>query len=118
VILRPLVAGLEFGKNCCAGLLSGFLTFSVQLAVRMGNPGIAWDNSNKHISASGLGEEFVKSSNAHKNSVTGDTVGDPLKKFVKGSEAHKNPVSGETVGDPLKAHKNSVTGDTVGNPTR
>merc|ERR1712066_21925 len=79
VILSPLVAGLGFGKNCCAGLLSGALVSSVQLAISMSNSGGAWDNSKKYISAGGLGKEFVKGSEAHKNSVTGDTVGDPLK---------------------------------------
>merc|ERR1740123_2696223 len=79
VILSPLVAGLGFGKNCCAGLLSGALVSSVQLAISMSNTGGAWDNSKKYISAGGLGKEFVKGSDAHKNSVTGDTVGDPLK---------------------------------------
>merc|ERR1719437_352365 len=79
VILSPLVAGLGFGKNCCAGLLSGALVSSVQLAISMSNTGGAWDNSKKYISAGGLGKEFKKGSEAHKNSVTGDTVGDPLK---------------------------------------
>merc|ERR1719221_1822452 len=79
VILSPLVAGMGFGKNCCAGLLSGALVSSVQLALSMSNSGGAWDNSKKYISAGGLGKEFVKGSEAHKNSVTGDTVGDPLK---------------------------------------
>mmetsp|Transcript_8149 Transcript_8149/g.17819 ORF Transcript_8149/g.17819 Transcript_8149/m.17819 type:complete len:720 (+) Transcript_8149:87-2246(+) len=79
VILSPLVAGLGFGKNACAGLLSGALVSSVQLAISMSNTGGAWDNSKKYISAGGLGKEFVKGSEAHKNSVTGDTVGDPLK---------------------------------------
>jgi len=79
VILSPLVAGLGFGKNCCAGLLSGALVSSVQLAISMSNSGGAWDNSKKYISAGGLGPDFVKGSEAHKNSVTGDTVGDPLK---------------------------------------
>lgn len=79
VIFSPLVAGLGFGKNCCAGLLSGALVSSVQLAISMSNTGGAWDNSKKYISAGGLGKEFVKGSEAHKNSVTGDTVGDPLK---------------------------------------
>merc|ERR1719296_489474 len=37
VILSPLVAGLGFGKNCCAGLLSGALVSSVQLAISMSN---------------------------------------------------------------------------------
>merc|ERR1711933_408822 len=79
VIFSPLVAGMGFGKNCCAGLLSGALVSSVQLAISMSNTGGAWDNSKKYISAGGLGKEFVKGSEAHKNSVTGDTVGDPLK---------------------------------------
>jgi H(+)-translocating pyrophosphatase len=79
VILSPLVAGLGFGKNACAGLLSGALVSSVQLAISMSNTGGAWDNSKKYISSGGLGKDFVKGSEAHKNSVTGDTVGDPLK---------------------------------------
>jgi len=79
VILSPLVAGLGFGKNACAGLLSGALVSSVQLAISMSNSGGAWDNSKKYISAGGLGKEYTKGSEAHKNSVTGDTVGDPLK---------------------------------------
>merc|ERR1711865_635770 len=79
VILSPLVAGLGFGKNTCAGMLSGALVSSVQLAISMSNTGGAWDNSKKYISAGGLGPAYVKGSKAHKNSVTGDTVGDPLK---------------------------------------
>jgi len=79
VILSPLVAGTGFGKNACAGLLSGALVSSVQLAISMSNTGGAWDNSKKYISAGGLGKQYVKGSEAHKNSVTGDTVGDPLK---------------------------------------
>merc|ERR1712001_541434 len=79
IILSTLVAGLGFGKNACAGLLSGALVSSVQLAISMSNSGGAWDNSKKYISAGGLGREYVKGSEAHKNSVTGDTVGDPLK---------------------------------------
>merc|ERR1712038_2036749 len=79
VLLSPLVAGIGFGKNACAGLLLGALVSSVQLAISMSNSGGAWDNSKKYISAGGLGDEFKKGSEAHKNSVTGDTVGDPLK---------------------------------------
>merc|ERR1712151_707685 len=79
VILSPIVAGLGFGKNACAGMLSGALVSSVQLAISMSNSGGAWDNSKKWISAGGLGEEWRKGSEAHSNSVTGDTVGDPLK---------------------------------------
>merc|ERR1712179_442375 len=60
-------------------VLLSALVSSVQLAISMSNSGGAWDNSKKYISAGGLGKNFVKGSEAHKNSVTGDTVGDPLK---------------------------------------
>merc|ERR1711976_397073 len=83
VILSPLVAGLGFGKNAFAGLLSGALVSSVQLAISMSNTGGAWDNAKKYISAGLLldknGEKYAKDSEVRKNSVTGDTVGDPLK---------------------------------------
>merc|ERR1712217_122655 len=54
VILSPLVAGFGFGKNATAGLLTGALVSSVQLAISMSNTGGAWDNSKKYISAGGL----------------------------------------------------------------
>jgi len=83
VILSPLIAGFGFGKNACAGMLSGALVSAVQLAISMSNTGGAWDNSKKFISAGGEegnpDPEFRKGSEAHSNSVTGDTVGDPLK---------------------------------------
>jgi len=86
VILSPLLTGLLLGKNACAGLLSGALVSSVQLAISMSNTGGAWDNSKKYISAGGLGKEHVKGAEVngkkietHANSVIGDTVGDPLK---------------------------------------
>lgn len=74
VILSPLVCGAVFGKNCTAGLLSGALVSGVQMAISMSNTGGAWDNAKKYIEASGN-----KGSEQHKNAVTGDTVGDPLK---------------------------------------
>ena len=79
VLLSPLVAGICFGKNCTAGLLSGALVSGVQLAISMSNTGGAWDNAKKYIEAGGIGPNFGKNSQAHKNAVTGDTVGDPLK---------------------------------------
>merc|ERR1712241_1464901 len=62
VILSPLVAGLGFGKNACAGLLSGALVSSVQLAISMSNTGGAWDNSKKYITNGGLGPGVGKGS--------------------------------------------------------
>merc|ERR1719460_3255722 len=79
VILSPIIAGLAFGKNCTAGVLSGALVSGVQLAISMSNSGGAWDNAKKYIESGGLGDGFGKGSAAHKNAVTGDTVGDPLK---------------------------------------
>jgi len=79
VILSPLVGGLVFGKNCTAGILVGALVSGVQLAISMSNSGGAWDNAKKYIESGGLGPEWPKGSSAHKNAVTGDTVGDPLK---------------------------------------
>merc|ERR1719384_3074035 len=60
-------------------MLSGAMVSSVQMAISMSNSGGAWDNAKKFISSGGLGTEHGKGSDAHKNSVTGDTVGDPLK---------------------------------------
>merc|ERR1712194_448415 len=74
VILSPLVAGVMFGKNCTAGLLTGALVSGVQMAISMSNTGGAWDNAKKYIEATG-----IKGSEQHKNAVTGDTVGAPLK---------------------------------------
>jgi len=79
VILSPLASGFLFGKNTTAGLLTGAMVSSVQLAISMSNTGGAWDNAKKHIEAGGLGPNYGKGSAAHKNAVTGDTVGDPLK---------------------------------------
>jgi len=79
VILSPLIAGVLFGKMCTAGLLSGALVSGIMLAISMSNSGGAWDNAKKYIEAGGLGPEHPKGSATHKNAVTGDTVGDPLK---------------------------------------
>lgn len=79
VILSPLIGGMLFGKNAVAGLLAGALVSGVQLAISSSNSGGAWDNAKKYIETGGLGPDHSKGSNAHKNAVTGDTVGDPLK---------------------------------------
>merc|ERR1719487_2614872 len=79
VILTPIAFGCLFGRNACAGVLSGALVSGVQLAVSMSNTGGAWDNAKKYIEAGGLGDGIGKKSEPHKNAVTGDTVGDPMK---------------------------------------
>merc|ERR1719388_34201 len=79
VMGSPLIAGIGFGKNATAGLLTGALVSGVQMAISMSNTGGAWDNAKKYIEAGGLGPGKGKKSEAHKAAVTGDTVGDPLK---------------------------------------
>ncbi|KAF8819476.1 V-type H(+)-translocating pyrophosphatase VP1 [Cardiosporidium cionae] len=79
VILSPLLAAGAFGKNCVAGFLAGALVSGIQLAISASNSGGAWDNAKKYIESGALGPEHSKGSSAHKNAVTGDTVGDPLK---------------------------------------
>jgi H(+)-translocating pyrophosphatase len=92
VIGSPLLMGLLFGANGVAGLLAGAIVSGVQVAISSSNTGGAWDNAKKYIEAGkhkskqenlGDGEEgvyiFRKGTDAHKASVVGDTVGDPLK---------------------------------------
>eukprot|EP01056_Protomagalhaensia_sp_Gyna25_P004776 Protomagalhaensia_sp_Gyna_25__4775@NODE_479_length_3313_cov_203_383323_g371_i0_p1_GENE_NODE_479_length_3313_cov_203_383323_g371_i0NODE_479_length_3313_cov_203_383323_g371_i0_p1_ORF_typecomplete_len744_score140_94H_PPase/PF03030_16/6_6e259PTP_tm/PF18861_1/2_9e02PTP_tm/PF18861_1/1_8_NODE_479_length_3313_cov_203_383323_g371_i0962327 len=79
VILSPLMAGIVFGKNCTAGLLAGALVSGIQVAISASNSGGAWDNAKKYIESGALGPEHAKGTATHKNAVTGDTIGDPLK---------------------------------------
>merc|ERR1712057_114372 len=80
VILSPLVAGFGFGKNATAGLLSGAMVSSVQLAISMSNTGGAWDNSKKYIEGGFSDDPVLRGKGAaHDAAVTGDTVGDPFK---------------------------------------
>jgi K(+)-stimulated pyrophosphate-energized sodium pump len=58
------------------GLLIGALGSGFILAIFMANAGGSWDNAKKFIEQGNLGG---KGSPAHKASVVGDTVGDPLK---------------------------------------
>jgi H+-translocating diphosphatase len=79
VILSPIIGGAIFGASFVAGMLNGALVAGVMMAISMSNTGGAWDNAKKYIEAGGLGPQNCKGSAAHKNAVTGDTVGDPLK---------------------------------------
>uniref|UniRef100_A0A7C4Y3K6 Putative K(+)-stimulated pyrophosphate-energized sodium pump n=1 Tax=Caldisericum exile TaxID=693075 RepID=A0A7C4Y3K6_9BACT len=66
----------RFGKEFTGGLLSGALLSGVILAIYMANAGATWDNAKKFIEQGNFGG---KGSEAHKASIVGDTVGDPLK---------------------------------------
>lgn len=64
------------GKEALGGLLAGALVSGVLLAIYMANTGASWDNAKKYIEQGHYGG---KGSEAHRASVVGDTVGDPLK---------------------------------------
>ncbi|MFA6816919.1 MAG: sodium-translocating pyrophosphatase [Lentisphaeria bacterium] len=72
----PVIAGFLFGAEGLGGVLMGGLVSAIMLAVFMANAGGAWDNAKKYIEEGNYGG---KGSEVHKASVTGDTVGDPLK---------------------------------------
>jgi K(+)-stimulated pyrophosphate-energized sodium pump len=78
-ILAPFVMIFifgKFGKEALGGMLVGSLISGVILAIYMANAGASWDNSKKFIEQGNFGG---KGSEAHRASIVGDTVGDPLK---------------------------------------
>jgi H+-translocating diphosphatase len=48
VIFTPIIVGTFFGVEAVAGLLTGAISSSVQLAISMSNTGGAWDNAKKY----------------------------------------------------------------------
>ncbi|MCR5741517.1 MAG: sodium-translocating pyrophosphatase [Gammaproteobacteria bacterium] len=75
-VLSPILVGFILGERGLGGMLIGALSSAIMLAVFMANAGGAWDNAKKFIEQGHFGG---KGSRAHKASITGDTVGDPLK---------------------------------------
>lgn len=87
-VLAPIVIGLFFtqvgaltsrpllGLECAGSLLMVATIAGVLMALFMNNAGAAADNGKRYIE---FGNYGGKGSDAHKASVTGDTVGDPLK---------------------------------------
>ena len=77
----PMLVGFGLGVVALAGFLAGMIVVGQLLAVFMANAGGAWDNAKKMIE---------------------DEPKDPERNLGKGSERHKASVTGDTVGDPLK----------------
>jgi K(+)-stimulated pyrophosphate-energized sodium pump len=75
-ITAPLLIGMLLGVEELGGFLAGAILSGQLLAVFMATAGGAWDNAKKSIED---GQYGGKGSEAHKASVVGDTVGDPLK---------------------------------------
>ena len=73
-LVVPVFVGFVFGPEVLGGVLAGVTVSGVLMGIFQNNAGGAWDNAKKSIEAGG-----EKGSDAHKASVTGDTVGDPFK---------------------------------------
>jgi Na+/H+-translocating membrane pyrophosphatase len=78
-IFTPVLIGFTMGPMALGGFLAGMILAGQLLAVFMANSGGAWDNAKKTIEDQPKTSLTGKGSETHKASVTGDTVGDPLK---------------------------------------
>ena len=75
----PLIVGFLLGPYALGGFLAGMIVCGQLIGVFMSNAGGAWDNAKKMIEDEVRSSKTGKGSEKHKASVTGDTVGDPLK---------------------------------------
>ncbi|MBL8181357.1 MAG: sodium-translocating pyrophosphatase [Blastocatellia bacterium] len=80
-LITPVIVGFTMGPEVLGGLLAGVTVSGVLMGIFQSNAGGAWDNAKKSFEKGVLinGEMVYKGSDAHKASVTGDTVGDPFK---------------------------------------
>ncbi len=88
-ILTPLLVGFGFhnafketsSAEILGGVLAGITVSGVLMGIFQSNAGGAWDNAKKSFEKGAVidGETYYKGSDPHFASVTGDTVGDPLK---------------------------------------
>lgn len=75
-VLNTAMPGQYAAAKIIGGVLVGSIITGIFVAISMTSGGGAWDNAKKYIED---GNHGGKGSEAHKASVTGDTVGDPYK---------------------------------------
>ncbi|MSR30550.1 MAG: sodium/proton-translocating pyrophosphatase [Gemmataceae bacterium] len=78
-IFAPVIVGFAMGPYALGGYLAGMIVVGQLIAVFMANSGGAWDNAKKTIEDQPKTATTGKGSESHMASITGDTVGDPLK---------------------------------------
>jgi K(+)-stimulated pyrophosphate-energized sodium pump len=80
-LIVPIIIGFTMGPEVLGGTLAGVTVSGVLMAMFQSNAGGAWDNAKKSFEKGVMidGTMQYKGSDAHKASVTGDTVGDPFK---------------------------------------
>lgn len=80
-LIVPIIVGFTFGPEVLGGVLAGVTVSGVLMAMFQSNAGGAWDNAKKSFEKGVMINDKMeyKGSDAHKASVTGDTVGDPFK---------------------------------------